>query len=46
MDKIYVCLVPEMHDIGKSFIKLKAYKMYHSTHSENDTEVGRAILTK
>lgn len=45
-NNIDICLISETHFNKQSFIKLKGYKIYHTTHPSNTSRGGSAVIIK
>jgi hypothetical protein len=46
IEKIDICLISETHFTNESFIKVKGYKVYYTTHPENTAKGGSAVIIK
>ena len=46
MNNIDACIISETHFTKQSYIKLKGYKVYHTTHPENSAKGGSAVIIK
>lgn len=46
IEKIDICLVSETHFTNESYIRFKGYKTYHTTHPDNDSKGGSAVIIR